>query len=100
MKKVHGVLCLFLWCFWFVGILSVGILNFDYFNQYNDLFWKIIEPYNRIVILASLIPVEPIICLCTIVYSKFRRISIKNDIILFFITFLFWIIYINVSSMK
>lgn len=93
--KRHMHLCFALWGFWSVGLCLAGISLVFYQHNNDLLFWKLVVPYNSFVQIISLVPVEPIFCISAVYTSKKAMQPYLSAIILFFITLLFWVIYIT-----
>lgn len=98
-KKIHTHLCIILWSLWFCAILITVLYTIlSSMNDFdvNCFFWKIVEPYNRTILLLSLIPIEPIICVFTIIK---KCEPVKKTIVFFLITMVLWatniIIYVS-----
>ena len=103
MKKVHFYTCCVLWALWIIGIKLIGILFLTYFLKGNDnfFFWNIVEPYNSIVLLLSIIPIEPIMFIIALIVEipKWTKKSFLTVVLPFVITVVMWHVYIGVFIM-
>lgn len=103
MKKIHLYTCYVLWGLWAIGMLLIGILPLiTLFNgDDNFFFWYIVEPYNSIVILLSLIPIEPIMFIITLIIEtlEWTKKSFFTIVLPFIITIVMWFVYICVFVM-
>ena len=93
-EKIHTYLCIVLWCLWLFGILiTISHAIFSNVNAFNVdwFFWKVVEPYNRILLLFSLIPIEPLICIFIFI-SKHE--PVKKTLLFFLSTVILWVAYI------
>ena len=91
LKWLHLGWCLLLWTFWAVGIILVAVRHGDI-----SFFWNLAEPFNRIVIFGSLVPVEPTLFISTVMVEGKRNASSKQlwlHGILCIVTFLLFLAY-------
>lgn len=80
MKRKHLVFCYILWSVWFFGIfllvISIPLDAMDTFIDSNighAFFWYVVEPYNRYLILLSLLPIEPIFFIITLIAELLNK---------------------------
>ncbi len=93
--RSHMFFCFFLWGIWGIGLCLTGASLFFYQHNNDFLFWKIMTPYNQIVQIVSLIPIEPILCILAIRESKQHNKSYFPAILLCCVTFFLWLAYIT-----
>ena len=97
LKKVHIGVCCFLWVAWVMGIIVSAISRFVFFNE-KIFFYNFVHPYNSVVLIASLFPVEPILCIICVtdnlIHNK-KRSDLLLAVVLFIFTSVLWLIYVN-----
>lgn len=100
MKKVHLYTCFILWGLWLIGVLLVGlnILIVICIGDVPFLFFNIVYPYNLLLLLLSLIPIEPIMFIIALILEipKWTKKSFLTVVLPFIITFVMWNAYIAV----
>ena len=99
MKKVHLITCLSLWTLWVGGIILLLFnlwLQLIIGNDSNGFFFAVVSPYNFAVLLLSLIPVEPIMFIITLIIEtvNWTKKSFMAIVLPFGITLLLWYVYI------
>jgi hypothetical protein len=91
--KTHFRICLILWGLWGIGLILTGT-SLLFFQHQNDVFfWNIVLPFNNIILLLSLIPIEPIACIRAIYFNRDIH-QVRKNVILAILSFIFWILYI------
>lgn len=95
MKKLHLGVCIFYWLLWGVGLLSLALSFFVYKNDNEFLFYNIVLPYGKAVLIASVLPIELAVSIATVVRKRKEKRSIKSDIILSVITAVLWYLYLS-----
>lgn len=97
-KSIHLAICVIIWLLWFAGVALIAIARFGNLDNPNDFFFNIVHPYNRVILLCSLIPVEPIICVSAIINDCRQNAGISEilmSVLLFLVTAIFWVVYIS-----
>lgn len=92
LNRIHLGWNLFLWASWAVGIILVVVGREDI-----SFFWNVAEPYNRIAILGSLVPIEPALFISTMIAGGKRKEPFKRLLphcILPVVTFFLFIMYV------
>lgn len=79
------------WIVWLVGVMLTVIMTFGEAHN-NSCFWEIVEPYNRTVLLFSLLPIIPLMFFSKI--SKAESEQKESLKIILAIDILLWLGYI------
>lgn len=92
LHKVHVGVCLLLWTLWSVGIALIVVGRGDI-----EFFFRISDPYNRTVLLCSLIPVEPTLFVTATISAvrgkaPFQRVLL--GVLFFVVTAILCLVYI------
>lgn len=100
-RSIHKLICIILWSAWAVGILLLLlhlILLLLHDGVSHDLFFLVVYPYNRVVLLFSLLPIEPIVLIAALI-QDIRTEGITKDVskslLWFVITAVIWLIYVG-----
>ncbi len=96
-NKIHLGICIAYWLLWAVGIILLVIRRGD-----NAFFWQISEPYNRAVLVCSVIPVEPVFFAVSALKGFARKQPFRHHlfgIILFVSNAVVWLAYISLFIM-
>lgn len=104
MKKLKGfTVCLIISALylinWFTGIVLLLIDNLLYHisrDNYLDFFWNVVEPYNRISLLISIIPVVPIVAFICIIVDLVKKqpLGALLSFAMCVITNISWMVYV------
>ena len=92
LKRIHIGVCILLWILWAVALILIGIGR-----ENSDFFWKVAVPFNGVVIICSIIPVEPALFAVSTVMGIVRKESFTRmlpGIIFFVVTAVLWLAYI------
>lgn len=95
MKKLHVGVCICYWLLWGVGFLSLVLSFFVYKNDNAFLYNNIVLPYGKVVLTASVLPIELAVSIAAIMRKRKEKQSIKSDIILTVITVAVWYMYLS-----
>lgn len=98
LRKLHTICCIVAWIAWIIGLALTATATYLQSDSYNTVFFSIVHPYNSIVLLCSLLPVEPVLCIAIVVYGVRAKTSPKNiikPVALFFLTVMFWVAYVG-----
>lgn len=89
---VHLIISALLCLLFLIGVVISAISKFVYLNE-NECLFNIVSTYSSIVLICSLIPIEPILLIINIISSIAKKRKLIFPIGCFLITTVLWIIY-------
>ena len=101
LSTVHKYICVTLWCIWFLGIVITALsflLQFLNDELSHKIFFLIVHPYNKVVLVCSLFPVEPVMLIASVIQDIHLdgiTKAVGKPIMYFAVTVIIWLIYIG-----
>lgn len=104
LETVHFGYCVSLWIAFGIGVLLTAIDRFGISNEHQGMFFKIVHPYNSIVLLFSLLAILVELVLggaairASISYQHSKH-RIAFAVVLPILTGVFWLLYVSLFVM-
>jgi len=101
-RSIHLFICITAWILWAVGIVLLAVVRFGNPENSNRFFFDVVHPYNVVMLMGSLLPIEPIACAAAIIKdheAKAGAGAILMSLLLFVVTAILWIGYISLFVM-
>lgn len=97
MKTIHLYYCFVLWSLWIIGMLLTIVSKFAFNHTNVALFWGM-YPYNLLLLISTLLPVEPTLFIVSLIKEipEWKKKSFLTIVLPFIITAIMWFIYISV----
>ena len=102
-RKIHIYICATLWSAWFIGMLLLLVAFFaQFFNEQiaRSLFFSIVLPYNKFVLICSFLPIEPLAFIVALIHDMRSDDKVRNiriTVLYFLITLCIWFIYVGLN---
>lgn len=102
-RKVHKSICVFLWIAWAIGILLLLLtllLNGIQNGITHKIFYILVKPYISGVMFISLLPIEPLAFIVSLIQDLSCKEHMKTILIsvrYFAVTVVFWLAYIGLN---
>ena len=96
LNKTHAIICILYWVLWIIGLLFIGVSLLVYQNDNRWFFENIVHPYNSLISILSLIPIEPILCIVAFtknIITKKSLFKIIRPLIWGLCTIVFFMLY-------
>ena len=102
-RKVHKSICVCLWIAWAIGVLLLLLdllLNGIQNGITHEIFYRLIKPYISSVMLLSLLPIEPLALIVSLIQDfscKEHMRTILISVCYFAVTVVFWLAFIGLN---
>ena len=96
-KKIHLFICILSWGLWCIGLLLTGLSRWGMLEKNTSFFFNVVHPYNSIVMLISVLPVELIACIVAVIQdvkNQCKITTVFTSIWLCILHIVLWIAYI------